>query len=47
MSQKTHYVWLTYPIVLITLRYKNHPKLINLFGLLFTLTELIVIFALA
>ncbi len=41
---KTVYnVFFTYPILISSYKYRRHPKMINIFGLLFVLIELIVI----
>ena len=37
------YIMLAYPILLLSWKFKNHPKFINCFGILFFITELIEI----
>ena len=36
-------VLISYPILLLSLKFKNHPKFINFFGSLFFITEITVI----
>lgn len=36
-------VLISYPILLLSLKFKNHPKFINFFGILFFITEITVI----
>ena len=40
------YIILTYPILLLSWKFKDHPKFINCFGILFFITELIEIITL-
>ena len=37
------YALISYPILLLSLKFKNHPKFINFFGILFFITEIIMI----
>ena len=46
LDKKVLYTLFAYPILLLSWKFKNHPKFINFFGILFFITEIIEIFAL-